>query len=178
MAVMLARIVQTFFALMLFHSPAMAAAQSVYKDPQTFLSETFQGQVPSPSVLWLNDTQRAAAGKILQHQPGMLRARYWKHDARTAWILEEIGKERPITVGVVVDGDAIDTVAVLVYRESIGWEVRHRFFTQQFDQAELDDQLRLTVPIDGIAGATLSVRAVTAVARLALYFHKVITRGQ
>ena len=107
-----------------------AAAEYVYWEPQEFLRDAFSGQVAETKVLWLTDEHRAAAARILQHSPHMLRVRYWRAGGRTAWILEEIGKERPITVGVVVDGGAIDHVAVLIYRESIGWEVKHRFFTQ------------------------------------------------
>jgi hypothetical protein len=155
----------------------IAEAENVFQEPDSFLRDAFGGQVPKPKVLWLTDQHRAAAAKILQHSPHMLRVRYWRAGGRTAWILEEVGKERPITVGVVVDGGAIDQVAVLVYRESIGWEVRHRFFTQQFEQAELNERLMLTKPIDGIIGATLSVRAVTGVARLAVYLHGEVANG-
>ena len=153
------------------------AAEDIYQEPSAFLHDAFDGQVPDPKVLWLSSDQREAAARILQHSPHMLRVRYWQSGPRTAWILEEIGKERPITVGVIVEAGAIDEVAVLIYRESIGWEVRHRFFTQQFERAELNDRLRLTKPIDGIIGATLSVRAVTGVARLAIYFHGEVADG-
>lgn len=152
-------------------------AEEIYHEPQAFLRDAFNGEVPEPKVLWLTGDQKTAAATILQHSPHMLRVRYWRTDLRTAWILDEIGKERPITVGVVVDAGAINQVAILIYRESIGWEVRHRFFTQQFERAELNDRLRLTKPIDGIVGATLSVRAVTGVARLAIYFHGEVVSG-
>jgi hypothetical protein len=154
-----------------------AGAEEIFQEPEAFLRDAFSGQVPEPKVLWLNRDQKAVAASILQHSPHMLRVRYWRSDLRTAWIFEEIGKERPITVGVVVDAGAIDQVSILIYRESIGWEVRHRFFTQQFERAELNDRLRLTNPIDGIIGATLSVRAVTGVARLAIYFHGEVISG-
>ena len=59
---------------------------------------------------------------------------------------------------------------VLAFRESRGWEVNHDFFTNQFKQNSLDANLRLNQPIDGISGATLSVRALTKVAQLGLFF--------
>ena len=83
--------------------------------------------------------------------------------------MEEIGKERPITIGVVVVDDTIQSVSVLAFLESRGWEVRYPFFTDQFSGARLDETQQLSSHIDGITGATLSVRAVTNVARLALY---------
>jgi hypothetical protein len=97
-----------------------------------------------------------------------VRVRYWARGARTAWILEEIGKTQPITTGIVVDQGAIARIAVLVYRESHGWEVRYPFFTTQFKGATLSGTHQLDRSIDGISGATLSVRALTRLARVAL----------
>jgi Na+-translocating ferredoxin:NAD+ oxidoreductase RnfG subunit len=67
----------------------------------------------------------------------------------------------------VADG-AIENVRVLEFRESRGWEVRYPFFTDQFVDARLEDDGRLDRRIDGITGATLSVAAVTRIARIAL----------
>jgi len=94
--------------------------------------------------------------------------RYWSRDERTAWILEEIGKTEPITTGIVVDKGAIARISVLIYRESRGWEVRYPFFTDQFKGATLNSTHELDRNIDGISGATLSVRALTRLARVAL----------
>jgi uncharacterized protein with FMN-binding domain len=85
--------------------------------------------------------------------------------------LEEIGKEQPITTGIVVEDGKIDQVKVLVFRESRGFEVRYPFFTDQFRGATLREGLDLDREIDGISGATLSVRALTKLARLALLLH-------
>jgi hypothetical protein len=106
--------------------------------------------------------------RILGHSAGALRVRYWSQEGRTAWILEEIGKTEPITTGIVVDKGAIARISVLVYRESRGWEVRYAFFTDQFKGATLTALRELDRNIDGISGATLSVRALTRLARVAL----------
>ncbi len=74
-----------------------------------------------------------------------------------------------------INGNAIERIKVLIFRESRGWEVRHDFFTQQFIDARLDVQYRLDRNIDGITGATLSVRAITGLARMALYLHSQVT---
>ena len=66
---------------------------------------------------------RTAASNILGHAPAMLRMRYWQAGAKTAWIIDEIGKELPITFGVVVENDAIQVLRVLQFRESRGWEI-------------------------------------------------------
>jgi len=50
-------------------------------------------------------------------------------------------------------------------------EVRYPFFTDQYKDASLQKDKQLDRTIDGISGATLSVRALTKLARLALYLH-------
>jgi len=145
------------------------SAKGVYQTPDAFLNEAFDGQPPKPAVIWLTgETGKAVAG-ILQHKPNRLRVRYWARGARSAWILEEIGKEKPITVGIVIDDGRIRRIRVLAFRESRGDEVRHAFFTRQFENAALENGNRLDRSIDGISGATLSVRALTKLARVALY---------
>ena len=91
---------------------------------------------------------------------------------RSAWILNEIGKELPITIGVAVSSGAIASVDVLEFRESRGWEVRYPFFTDQFVDARLGPNDKLDRRIDGITGATMSVDAVTRVAQVALLLHE------
>jgi hypothetical protein len=60
---------------------------------------------------------------------------------------------------------------VLAFRESRGWEIRYPFFTDQFSGLTLAPDGYLSKPIDGITGATLSVRAVERVTRLALWLN-------
>jgi hypothetical protein len=97
-----------------------------------------------------------------------LRVRYWARGARSAWILNEVGKEKPITVGIVIEAGKISRLKVLAFRESRGDEVRHDFFTRQYQDRRLQEDLQLDRAIDGITGATLSVRALNRLARLAL----------
>lgn len=146
-------------------------ARGTYEEPETFLSETFAGNPPEPAVIWLRGDINKTVHDILGHSYPALRIRYWRRSGRSAWILEEIGKDQPITVGLVVNAGRLETVKVLVFRESRGWEVRHPFFTDQFNGAALDPQFQLDRRIDGISGATLSVRALRKLARLALYLH-------
>jgi len=44
-------------------------------------------------MVWVTRAIRPTVEKILCHKPNPLRIRYWRKQARTAWILEEIGKE-------------------------------------------------------------------------------------
>ena len=128
-----------------------AAADEVYQTPADFVAKAFNGDPPAPQRLWLRKPERAALRAILERDFGQLRVRYWQRDTRTVWILEEIGKEQPITTGLVVEGQALADVRVLVFRS-----------------LRLTDTHELSGKIDGISGATLSVRALTKLARVAL----------
>jgi len=147
---------------------SLCVRAEVYVPPEQFLAESFDGKTPKPEVLWLAGDAREAVEKVLGHRASALRVRYWARGARTVWILEEIGKTEPITTGIVVDNGAVARIVVLVYRESRGWEVRYPFFTDQFKGARLAAANALDRTIDGISGATLSVRALTRLARVAL----------
>ena len=153
---------------------AAAAATEKIEPPEAFVAEAFEGPVPTQQALWLTPQIRKEVARILGHRLTALRQRYWRQGERTAWILEEIGKEEPITAGFVVDGGRIASAHVLVYRESRGWEIRYPYFRDQFAGAGLDERLELDTDIDGISGATLSVRAMSKMARLALYFHRLV----
>lgn len=153
-------------------------AQGTYQEPEDFLAEAFDGRPPESSVIWMTGGLKETVEEIMGHRYASLRVRYWRRGAVTAWILEEIGKERPITTGLVVKEGELARLKVLIYRESRGWEVRHEFFTDQFKGAMLTGDLELDRNIDGITGATLSVRAMKKLARLALYLHDTVVSGE
>lgn len=144
------------------------ALENVLQPPEEFVHDVFAGDVPKPEVLWLTKDLANEVADILGHPSQALRLRYWERNKRSAWILDEIGKERPITTGVVVDNGKIERIKVLIYRETRGHEVQYAFFTDQFKGAQLRPDKQLDRSIDSISGATLSVRALTKLARLAL----------
>ncbi|NND81817.1 MAG: FMN-binding protein [Gammaproteobacteria bacterium] len=155
-------------------SPALLAAQGTFSlSEQEFLETVFEGDVPQPQRLWVKGALREELTQILGHKPGFLRAPFWRKDNTTVWVLNEIGKTKPITTGVVVkraaDGaDRIASVKVLAFRESRGWEVKYSFFTDQFKQLQRKAEGGLSSRIDGISGATLSVKALKKQAEAAL----------
>jgi len=157
---------------------SVANARGIYQEPEQFLNETFNGNVPKPGVIWITSNIRPVVKRILGHKPSALRIRYWKQEGKIAWILEEIGKDKPITTGIVINKGKIERVKVLVFRESRGWEIRHHFFTRQFIDATLKPDHELDRSIDGISGATLSVRAIRKLSRLALYLSNTLTQQQ
>ena len=147
--------------------------------PEAFLAESFSPAQPLIESLWLTDDVRDNAKQILNHAYPGLRIRYWhvsdEGSQRTAWIMNEVGKTRPITIGITIAGDRIERVRILEFRESRGGEVRMDFFTRQFIGLSLQPpESLLSGNIDGITGATLSVKAVKKAARFALYLHRLV----
>ncbi|GIX46518.1 MAG: hypothetical protein KatS3mg131_0729 [Candidatus Tectimicrobiota bacterium] len=90
-------------------------------------------------------------------------------------IVEEIGKHRPITfiVGVRPNGRVQD-VAVMVYREPYGGEVRYGRFLAQYTGKSLRDALLPYRDIRNITGATLSCYSIGRGVRKALALVQVL----
>lgn len=163
-------------AALVLVGPAPSWAAQTYQSPEEFVNEVFQGSPPSPDVVWVIGDLADAAKQSLTHEPPRLREKFWSRDGRSVWILEEIGKEHPITAGWVIQDGRIESSRVLVYRESRGWEVRYPYFNEQFSGAERRDNGDLTRQVDGISGATLSVRAMKRMASYALLLHEHVSR--
>lgn len=148
-------------------------ASEVLQEPQDFVKQSFAGTAPAPKTLMIADDEtKKQINKIMKRKYKLSKAKYWQQGERSVWILEEIGKYKPITTGFVINGSEIENVKVLIYRESHGWEVKYPFFTDQFKEAKLEEDRKLDKSIDGISGATLSVKAIKRLAALALYLDK------
>jgi len=157
--------------------PLMAAAKGVYFTNDAFFEQAFNGEICEPGAVWLREQRKQTMQVILARESVGLRQRYCRIGKKTAWIFNEIGKELPITIGVVVFGGEVEKVVVLAYRESRGGEIRHPFFTQQFKGQRLDNNFELTRGVDGITGATLSVNAMRRCTQAALYLHSQLFDG-
>jgi len=151
--------------------PALVFSASVYETQAEFLSRAFVNSPPEPNILWLSGERKSAVRQLLGHDYSTLRVRYWCQAGRSAWILDEIGKELPITVGIIIENNYIKNLRVMTYRENRGGEVATPAFTDQFVNAELEESNELDVRIDGISGATLSVQSLTRLATMALFLH-------
>jgi len=166
--------------LFIFFSMVTVQAGGVYQKPDEFINQVFNNKPPKAEVLWLNKDLKKQITDILDHKYNGLRVRYWQQNKgsnqKSVWVLDEIGKDKPITTGFVINNGQIDLVKVLVFRESRGWEVRHDFFTDQFKQATLKSDYNLSQSIDNISGATLSVRAIRKLAKIALLLDQKINK--
>ncbi len=86
----------------------------------------------------------------------------YRDGERVGWaiIVEEVGKHRNITFIVGVrPGGKVAGVAIMVYREAYGAEVRSKRFLSQYEGKTAADPLMPGRDIRNIAGATLSARA-------------------
>lgn len=164
------RLTRLLAALLALLPWAAVAGERVYLQADEFLVSAFGTARPQQHLLWLTPQVRAVTDRILGHAPTQLRQKYWSDGKRSAWILDEIGKEEQITAGFIVSDGRIEQARILVYRESRGDEIRYPAFLAQFQGVMLDNERFLSRRIDGISGATLSVNAMIRMSRLALYF--------
>lgn len=80
-----------------------------------------------------------------------------------AVVTEEIGKYRPITFMVGVTPElTVRDVAVMVYRESRGGDVKRKRFLTQYRGKRSSDPIDVNRDIINISGATISVRSLNA----------------
>ncbi len=140
-------------------------------DPSAvFVSAQFSA-LPEPVDLAIQGALKIAAADILGYAYPHPSLNYWQDNDKSVWVLEGRGKSHLLTAGFVIENGRITNSEVLVYRESRGREVRSKRFLRQFDKATLRDDRELDRRIDGITGATISVKSITNLARLALYLH-------
>ena len=80
-----------------------------------------------------------------------------------AVVTEEIGKYRPITFMVGAGSDLrVRDVAVMVYRESRGGDVKRKRFLSQYRGKRASDPIDVGRDIINVSGATISVRSLNA----------------
>lgn len=171
------RLRHIFSTLFMCASLTMTAAaqegqEQVFQQTKSFITEAFESVPEKPDVLWVTGELKTAVRKILTAPPYPLRYRYWRKGNRTAWILEDVGKVLPITTGIIIEDDKLVDIRVLVYRESHGSEIRYTSFTKQFTHAQLTKENKLSKPINGISGASLSTNSMKRMSRLALLLHR------
>jgi hypothetical protein len=164
-----------YAALLLMSWAVFGWAQiGVYTTLDEVLQEAFPEVEPEQQTLWLTKETKSQFKDELGFEIHGLRQRYWVGEERTLWILEEIGKEYPITFAYLVEEDRVLFAQVMEYRETRGGEIRHAFLRQQFDGIRLKES-KLDRRIDGITGATLSVNAMRKMAKQALWLHREAT---
>lgn len=143
-----------------------------------FLEEVFQGSVPKSDYIWITPAVRPVVESILMHEYKGLRIKYWRNAYQTVWVLSDLVKGKPVCAGIVVSQEKIQRVEILSAEGRWGSLVKKESFTSQFENVASVKSNRLTRSIDGISGATLSVNAVSQLARLALALDKIRQQGK
>ena len=150
-------------------------AETVYLKPADALRIHFKD---STSVVSERKSLSPAQRDALERELGakMDREEWTFHVAKTgskvdgyAVVDHEIGRMEPITFMTFLKANGeVQSVEILVYRETHGSEVRERRFLEQFENTRPAQPLIVGQGVRNISGATLSVRAVTLGVRRAL----------
>ena len=138
----------------------------------SFLSETFNGDVPKKQRLIVKGEAKDQIKSIMGSKYKKRLFSYWQNDTQQVWILNSIGKYKPITAAFSIQHCSVKSAHVLVYREQHGYEIKYPFFLTQFNDAKIDSTLKLDTKIDNISAATLSVNSMKRMAKMALLLSK------
>jgi Na+-translocating ferredoxin:NAD+ oxidoreductase RnfG subunit len=86
-----------------------------------------------------------------------------------AYITDKKGRHRPITFVVGLKPDcSVQDVAIMIYREPRGDEVKAKRFLRQYHNKTIDDPITVRRDIKNISGATISAHSVSAGVREAV----------
>ena len=143
-------------------------AGGVYVTLADLTAEVFVDAQANKKALWLTKPRKEEAMRVLGDNLNQARIRYHSDGEKNLWVLSEIGKDKPITFGVLTQAGVIERVEVMVFRESRGDEIRLPQYTAQYHGQQLTLDGALSASVDGISGATYSVRSMKKVAKLAL----------
>ncbi len=155
-----------YLLLLLLSNPLLA------DDKRDFISKIFSSP-PKPQRFWVDKSHSNFIKKHFNPSQVKLSYRYWQKNGKIVWILDEIGKERNITSGIVIAKNKVDYIEVITYRESRGGQVQSQRFRSQYVQKDANSNL--AKEIDSISGATLSVNAINKQIRLALWLSSQLT---
>lgn len=90
-------------------------------------------------------------------------------------VMNVVGKTKKITFMVSIDFEGrVQSVDILVFRESQGYEIKNKRWLNQFYGKNKKDKLRVKRDIDNISGATLSARAITKGVKKALFIFETL----
>src|SRR5262249_17953703 len=163
---------RTFITSCVAGTLTLATGESVFTQERRYLSEDQALKLIFPKSQQirtedksLNAAQQVAVEKRLRYR--LAQTSFRIHIGETngqadgyAMVMNEIGKEMPITFIVGITPQfRISRVALMVFRESKGWEVEDSRFTSQFKGRSSGDAFAVNSDIIGVTGATLSSRA-------------------
>ena len=137
-----------------------------------FLNKVFNNQIPKKERIIVKGEYKEKIKSIMGNKYKKRMFSYWRNNTEQIWILNSIGKYKPITAAFITNNCKVKSSHVLVYREQHGYEIKYPAFLLQFKETEMDKTLKLNTKIDNISGATLSVNSMKRMARTALLLSK------
>ena len=137
-----------------------------------FLNKVFNNQIPKKERIIVKGEYKEKIKSIMGNKYKKRMFSYWRNNTEQVWILNSIGKYKPITAAFITDNCKVKSSHVLVYREQHGYEIKYPAFLLQFKETDMDKTLKLNTKIDNISGATLSVNSMKRMARTALLLSK------
>ena len=142
------------------------------EEDKNFLSQYFNNEIPLKKRLIIKKDSKALIQKIMGDKYNKRIFSYWEKNGNSVWILNSIGKYKPITASFIIQNCKIKSAHVLAYREQIGYEIKYPNFLLQFTDAELNSNMKLNKRVDNISGATLSVNSMKRMAKASLLLNK------
>ena len=160
--------IHLFFLLIIHYNGYSKISEEV----ENFISLQFNNQEPTKKRIIIKKDAQKLIKKIMGDKYKKRIFSYWQREDSTIWILNSIGKYKPITASFIIKDCKIESSHVLVYREQIGYEIKYPYFLLQFTDAKLDSNIKLNIKVDNISGATLSVNSMKRMARASLLLNK------
>lgn len=165
-----------FIALFtLLHAETPEVVETVYSTKQQALKTIFKGstQVSTVNMVLSPSMNQSIQSRLGWSYPETSYTIYEgvKEDKALGYalVMDEMGKHYPMTFMVQIKPDmTVGKVVFMVYRETVGAEVRKNRFLKQFKNKSSLDTLTVDSDINGISGATISSWAVTAGVKKAL----------
>ena len=157
------------FSISIFNNNAFTKQTSSEVD---FLNKVFNNQIPKKERIIVKGENKKKIKAIMGSKYKKRMFSYWRNNTEQVWILNSIGKYKPITAAFITDNCKVKSSHVLVYREQHGYEIKYQACLLQFKETEMDKTLKLNTKIDNISGATLSVNSMKRMARTALLLSK------
>ena len=157
------------FSISIFNNNAFTKQTGSELD---FLNKIFNNQIPKKERIIVKGEYKEKIKSIMGNKYKKRMFSYWRNNTEQIWILNSIGKYKPITAAFITNNCKVKSSHVLVYREQHGYEIKYPAFLLQFKETEMDKTLKLNTKIDNISGATLSVNSMKRMARTALLLSK------
>jgi len=157
-----------FVLLWLSGAVSAQAGAATYYSVDEISTAVFGAANVQNTAVWLTADRKSESAEVFGSALTQARFRYQYADGTRLWLLNEIGKDKPISYAVATKDGKISRIEVMVFRESRGDEIRLPQYTAQFQNLSLTEDGDLSAHVDGISGATYSVRSMKKVAKMAL----------